>query len=74
MLILSQDKKKITEKIDISIIKNEIYYENGILGEYDTEERAKEVLQEILKRYKDENYYTGKAVYHKQLVYEMPII
>lgn len=74
MLILSQDKTKITENLELRIdnilketgkfpnintqiveycIVNKKY--NTVLGEYNTEERAKEVLQEILERYTNWN-------------------
>ena len=58
MIIVSQDKKSIYNFDNIKsidIVKNEIYITDDILinegariGEYDTEERAKEVLQEII--------------------------
>lgn len=41
----------------------------AFLGEYDTEERAKEVLEEIVDTYKFNRCY---AVGQKQVVYEMP--
>lgn len=59
MIIVSQDKKSIYnfENIkSIDIVKNEIYLTDDILadigtriGEYKTEERAKEVLEEIIE-------------------------
>lgn len=42
------------------------------LGEYDTEERAREVLQEIIEKYKEENYAMIESMAKAQLVYEMP--
>lgn len=42
------------------------------LGEYDTEERAREVLQEIIEKYKEENYAMIESIAKAQLVYEMP--
>lgn len=44
------------------------------LGEYETEERAKEVLQEIIKAYLDCNEQNALAeyAYVKNKVYEMP--
>ena len=80
MLILSQDKNGIvnfTNTTSILVENKELIARvtNGhkaTLGEYDTEERAKEVLQEIIKTYKNENCDTGEAMYHEQLVYEMP--
>ena len=59
MIIVSQDRKSIYnfENIkSIDILNNEIYLTDDILadegariGKYKTEERAKEVLQEIIK-------------------------
>ena len=80
MLILSQDKNGILNFTNITsiLVENKeliARVTNGhkaTLGEYDTEERAKEVLQEIIKTYKNENCDTGEAMYHEQLVYEMP--
>ena len=48
---------------------------NTVLGVYDTEERAKEVLQEIIKEYRD--YRTAECdgytnVLQETAVYEMP--
>ena len=60
MLIVSQDKKCMTEDLNIYIKSHnpnigEVIYaiENDefILGEYKTEERAKEVLKDIISRY-----------------------
>ena len=44
------------------------------LGEYETEERAKEVLQEIIKAYLDcnEQNVLAEYAYVKNKVYEMP--
>ena len=89
MLILSQDKTKTTENIELDIkwnlISNEVesYTIFSIkdcrnFGIYDTEERAKEVLQEIIKVYKTQTQvmynaenYTTKYL-NMKLVYEMP--
>ncbi len=59
---------------EINIIKNiEIIYEstykNGTLGIYNTQKRAKEVLEEIVDTYKFNRCY---AVGQKQAVYQMP--
>lgn len=45
-----------------------------ILGIYDTEERAKDVLQEIIKAYLDCNVQNALAeyAYVKNIVFEMP--
>lgn len=59
-------------------IKAEISSDNMIcafLGEYETEERAKEVLQEIISKYKTTLYNskTNETVVNIPKVYEMPI-
>lgn len=48
--------------------------QNIILGIYDTEERAKEVLEEIIKAYLDcnEQNVLAEYAYVKNKVYEMP--
>lgn len=59
MVIISQDKKKIFNFDNASLImictENEIWIDTektcNLLGEYKTEERAKEVLQEIVNTY-----------------------
>ena len=88
MIIVSQDKTKIVNfdnLIQIYITQDEeetanfIRYESvdslyDDLGEYKTEERAKEVLQEIIEAYLDcneENIYE-KFAYVKNKVFEMP--
>ena len=90
MLILSQDKKRIVNFDNLTQVyithceeDNTGYfirfetvdslYED--LGEYATEERAKEVLQEIIKAYRD--YRTAECdgytnVLQETAVYEMP--
>lgn len=93
MLILSQDKSRIFNFNTITDVNVE--YVNGDyelrtsfvgekgsfnMGEYDTEERAKEVLQDIIKTYKFNinfkynKFLTEKEVIEMQndLVYEMP--
>ncbi len=64
MIIVSQDKDKIINYDNVQLLWiNEhilnktiktfyIYADHDFLGEYETEERAKEVLQEIIKIYK----------------------
>lgn len=95
MIIVSQDKDLIVnfDNVEAIILGNPIKDEHGFckiialvtsnnnctLGKYATEERAKEVLQEIIKVYK---FYNGKTYYvedvHNLLgdyengVYEMP--
>lgn len=63
MIIVSQDKDKITNYDNVQLLWiNEnilnktiktfyIYADHDFLGEYKTEERAKEVLQEIAQKY-----------------------
>lgn len=88
MIIVSQDKKSIYNFDNIKsidIVENEIYITDDILmdegakiGEYETEERAKEVLQEIIKAYieskKGEEATTifGFAIIPSNTYYEMP--
>ena len=58
MIIVSQDRKRIVENLNLGIIDKGEYNQNYViynteigedLGEYATEERAKEVLQEIIE-------------------------
>ena len=91
MLILSQDKKEIVnlnnvESISIwKPIDNEkkctiqsISNNNITLAVYDTEERAKEVLQEIIKAYienkksQEANSMFGYSIISNNTYYEMP--
>ena len=91
MIIVSQDKRKI---VNFDNLFNIDYYkidgnfeidantenDSVCLGHYKTEERAKEVLQEIMKVYK---FYNGKTYYVEDVynllgdyengVYEMPV-
>ena len=89
MIIVSQKKEKIVNfdnLIQIYITQDEeetanfIRYESvdslyDDLGEYKTEERAKEVLQEIISKYKTTLYNskTNETVVNIPKVYEMPI-
>ena len=88
MIIVSQDKTKIVNfdnLIQIYITQDEEETANFIryesvdslyedLGEYKTEERAKEVLQEIVSKYKTTLYNTktNETVVNIPKVYEMP--
>ena len=68
MIIVSQNKKSIYNFDNvklIDIVENKIYISDDILSDmgtcianYETKERAKEVLQEIIKVYK---FYKGKS-------------
>lgn len=83
MIIVSQDKRKI---VNFDNLFNIDYYkidgnfeidantenDSVCLGHYKTEERAKEVLQEITKTYFDENCEFENGMYHLQKIYEMP--
>ena len=85
MLILSQDKKSIYNFNNIISIQIEEGY-NGFnlvvygainnytsLGKYKTEERAKEVLQEIIETYKENGIIKIDNVQvENKVVYEMP--
>ena len=96
MIIVSQDKRMIINFdniVGIVIRKNtdENLYQvqckseneknKRILGKYKTEERAKEVLQEIVKQYKNliTSYKKGRSDYpietlmFNRNVYEMPV-
>lgn len=89
MIIVSQDKRLITESLAISIEDIEDREEKKImtqeycgklylLGVYATEERAKEVLQEIIERYdvlkKNTTYAQGDGgfTFNEHYYYEMP--
>ena len=60
MIIVSQDRKRIVENLNLGIRYKGEYNQNYViynteieedLGEYATEERAKEILQEIIEQY-----------------------
>lgn len=88
MIIISQNKDKIVNFDNLTqvyITQDEektayfIRFETvdslyDDLGEYKTEERAKEVLQEIIKTYLDcnEQNHLAEFAYVKNKVYEMP--
>lgn len=87
MIIVSQDKKKAINSNAIQIIniyQNQLWAGNmsnnqlgdfdTVLGTYKTEERAKEVLQEIVSKYKTTLYNskTNETVVNVPKVYEMP--
>ena len=86
MLILSQDKNGIVNFTNITsiLVENKeliARVTNGhkaTLGEYDTEERAKEVLQEIIKAYIENkkgelaNSIFGYSIIPNNTYYEMP--
>lgn len=89
MIIVSQDKRKI---VNFDNLFNIDYYkidgnfeidantekDSVCLGYYKTEERAKEVLQEIMKKYLDiKCFYNSKyevmQAIEQPKVYEMPV-
>ena len=85
MILVSQNKKKIINFERITeitasgtriLVGDDIFIPKGEeIAKYETEERAKEVLQEIINTYLDcneENIYE-KFAYVKNIVYEMPI-
>ncbi len=81
MIIVSQDREHIVNFNNIKEIRINSYNSLMIdiysdyklqLGHYKTEERAKEVLQEIIKCYKDTNYEYENCWCLRNLVYEMP--
>lgn len=83
MIIVSQDKDKIINYDNVQLLWiNEnilnktiktfyIYADHDFLGEYETEERAKEVLQEIIDMYK---FNICQECGQENVVYEMPEI
>ena len=94
MVIVSQDNELILnfENIDVIEIGNPLEYDDGLfqilafttsdneytLGKYKTEERAKEVLQEIMKKYLDiKCFYNSKyevmQAIEQPKVFEMPV-
>lgn len=93
MIIISQDKLQIfnfktakniwieEEEVEINQIEQvvySIYIDGEIVGEYETEERAKEVIREIIKKYEKINlgkYFNAPMIElhgDKSFVYEMP--
>lgn len=91
MIIIDQDKNKIinfdnvneisiTETGEVLVVNN-TYITNDcldVLGKYETEERAKEVLQEIIDKYKEYATIQNRVgsisdVEILPKVYEMPI-
>lgn len=80
MLIVSQDKTLVVnfDRVESIGINNEneiaCQFNDGgaVLGKYKTEERAKEVLQEIRTTYVEENCEFENGMYHMQRTYEMP--
>lgn len=87
MIIVDQDKNKIInfdnvneiltiETGEILVINNTHVTDDclDVLGKYDTEERAKEVLQEIVSKYKTTLYNskTNETVANIPKVFEMP--
>ena len=87
MIIVSQDRKRIVENLNLGIRNKGEYNQNYViynteigedLGEYATEERAKEILQEILERYdvlkKNTTYAQGDSgfTFNGHYYYEMP--
>ena len=83
MIIVSQDKKSTVENLNLGIRSKGEYNQNYTiynteigedLGEYATEERAKEVLQGIVSKYKTTLYNSKKneTVVNIPKVYEMP--
>ncbi len=83
MLIISQDKSEIinfdkVQNIYVSgrfISLNFELNNNEVIGTYETEERAKEVLKEILEAYKNCNYYSFSLMGNGFVIndyYEMP--
>ena len=82
MIIVDQEKEIIINFNNVEMIginpdcKNEIFctFSDGAeeMGTYSTEERAKEVLQEIISKYRQWNKDANNAVTIMPKVYEMP--
>ena len=87
MIIVSQDKTKLFNFNNVNLIKviddgriisfdNTYQYNSDVigdlLGQYKTEERAKEVLQEIVNKYRQFNVDNNQAITTIPKVYEMP--
>ena len=81
MIIVSQDKSEIinfdkVQNIYVSGRFISLYFElnnNEVIGTYETEERAKEVLQEIIERLENwENLKAGQPTGICSPKYEMP--
>lgn len=85
MVIVSQNKERITEGMELyinAIIEEDEPIVYGIfvekfkasfqLGHYKTKERAKEVLEEIITQYREENCEFENGMYHMQRIYRMP--
>ena len=77
IIYLSVDKININYSViifkDNTMNENKLKDYNCLLGVYDTEERAKEVLQEIITRHKNwENMKVGQPSGMCLPVYEMP--
>lgn len=79
IIYLSVDKININYSVitfkDNTMNENKLKDYNCLLGVYNTEERAKEVLQEIISKYKTTLYNskTNETVVNVPKVYEMPI-
>ena len=93
MIIVSQDKEVIVNFNNVQAINvhmqnkkqvaawfscNENNRNNVLLGEYATEERAKEVLQEIIRAYvtdrkaNDTDNFFGFSMMQKDIYFQMP--
>lgn len=83
MIIVSQDKSYVVNFTNVETIgidqSNGQYYlnctysdGNSRLAIYKTEERAQEVLQEIVSKYRQYNLDNNKAVTMLPKIYEMP--
>lgn len=86
MIILSQDGKEIINFDNVNLIRIQddgsiVAYDNtyneqtgvsSFLGKYETEKRAKEILQEIIKVYKETNYEYENCWCLRNVIYEMP--
>lgn len=84
MIIVSQDKKKIINFERITeivasgtkiLVRDDIFLPEGEeIAKYETEERAKEVLQEITRQYENSMWKLGRTTisFQDEFVYRMP--
>jgi predicted NBD/HSP70 family sugar kinase len=81
MIIVNQDKNMIINLDNVvgiqvdgtNVVGAVLNYPEGIIiGEYKTEERAKEVLKDIVNKYRQYNMDKNQAVTIIPKVYEMP--
>lgn len=65
MASIDEDERKL---IAIDMLNGERY----LVAKYETEERAKEVIKEIIKSYQDTNYEYENCWCLRNIIYQMP--